>query len=257
MKSQPEAPVHARRRCSFRWDCRRSTPFRASHGRRSRCAVSRQLDFEQLAFPGHRDPMGYAPLRRAIASYLRIARDISCSAEQILITAGFQGALGLIVQALLEPDDKVWVEDPGYFQAHGCCARRRCGSSASGSMSEGLDVGAGTRMAPGRGACGGHADPSIPARHDLAGRSQAGVARLGRPAARLDRRGRLRLRSSTTAALPPPALKSLDRSGRVLYVGSFSKVLFPGPAARLCRRARCLVRALRPRRAEPRSRLPP
>src|SRR4029077_6132497 len=61
--------------------------------------VARQLDSEQMANPNLRDVMGYEPLRRAIASYLQISRDIACSADQILITAGFQGALGLIIQA--------------------------------------------------------------------------------------------------------------------------------------------------------------
>jgi len=79
--------------------------------------VARQLDGEQTANPNLHDVMGYEPLRRAIASYLRIARDITCSADQILITAGFQGALGLITQALLKPGAKVWVEDPGYLFA--------------------------------------------------------------------------------------------------------------------------------------------
>ena len=50
--------------------------------------VARQLDGEQMANPNLHDVMGYEPLRRAIASYLRIARDITCSADQILITAG-------------------------------------------------------------------------------------------------------------------------------------------------------------------------
>jgi GntR family transcriptional regulator/MocR family aminotransferase len=79
--------------------------------------VARQLDSEQMANPNLHDVMGYEPLRRAIASYLQISRDIACSADQILITAGFQGALGLIIQALLKPGAKVLVEDPGYFFA--------------------------------------------------------------------------------------------------------------------------------------------
>src|SRR4051794_4074763 len=79
--------------------------------------VARQLDHEQMVNPNLHDAMGYEPLGLAIASYLRIARDITCSADQILITAGFQGALGLIIQALLRPGAKVWVEDPGYVYA--------------------------------------------------------------------------------------------------------------------------------------------
>ena len=91
--------------------------------------VARQLDSEQMANPNLQDVMGYEPLRRAIASYLQISRDIACSADQILITAGFQGALGLIIQALLRPGAKVWVEDPGYFFLRAiCCSRPRFGS---------------------------------------------------------------------------------------------------------------------------------
>ena len=78
-----------RSRCCSRWACRRSMRFRASSGRRSRRRVARQLDVEQLAHP--HDVMGYEPLRHAIASYLRIARDIACRADQVLITAGFSG----------------------------------------------------------------------------------------------------------------------------------------------------------------------
>src|SRR5499426_1977584 len=63
--------------------------------------IVRSVDVEQLAHP--HDVMGYEPLRHAIASYLRIARDIACRADQIMITAGFQGALGFIIQALLSP----------------------------------------------------------------------------------------------------------------------------------------------------------
>jgi Transcriptional regulators containing a DNA-binding HTH domain and an aminotransferase domain (MocR family) and their eukaryotic orthologs len=55
--------------------------------------VARQLDDEQMVNPNLHDVMGYEPLRLAIASYLRIARDITCSADQIMITAGFQGPL--------------------------------------------------------------------------------------------------------------------------------------------------------------------
>ena len=87
--------------------------------------VARQLDAQQMINPNLHDVMGYEPLRRAIASYLRIARDITCSADQILITAGFQGALGLIIQALLKPGSKVWVEDPGYFFARNLLQQAR------------------------------------------------------------------------------------------------------------------------------------
>src|SRR6516165_2891149 len=72
------------------------------------------------------DPAGYAPLRQAIAGYLAIARGIRCSTAQIFVTAGYQGALGLITRTLLAPGDVVWFENPGYFpRTRGACKSRR------------------------------------------------------------------------------------------------------------------------------------
>src|SRR5258708_9159078 len=69
------------------------------------------------------DPVGYAPLRQAIAGYLAIARGIRCSTAQIFVTAGYQGALGLITRTLLASGDAVWFENPGYFRAREALAK--------------------------------------------------------------------------------------------------------------------------------------
>jgi GntR family transcriptional regulator/MocR family aminotransferase len=187
--------------------------------------VVRRLDIEQLAHP--HDILGYAPLRQAIASYLKIARDISCTAEQVMITAGFQGALSLIVQALLAPGDQVWVEDPGYFFARDLLREARLRLAPIPVDAEGLDVAAGTRMAP-------NAELAVvtPTHQFPLGMTLPVDRRL----ALLDWAERERTFIVEDdydcefhhRGLPPPALKSLDRSGRVFYVGSFSKVLFPG-----------------------------
>src|SRR5215471_13481572 len=63
------------------------------------------------------DPDGYAPLRQAIAGYLAISRGIRCSARHVFITAGYQGALGLITRTVLAPGEAVLFENPGYFRA--------------------------------------------------------------------------------------------------------------------------------------------
>ena len=73
--------------------------------------AARNLGAAVLDIP---DPLGHRPLRQAVASYLGIARGVTCTPEQVLITAGFQGALSLVTQVLLRPGDPVWVEDPGY-----------------------------------------------------------------------------------------------------------------------------------------------
>ena len=189
--------------------------------------VARQCDGEQMANPNLHDVMGYEPLRRAIASYLRIARDITCSADQILITAGFQGALGLIIQALLKPGAKVWVEDPGYFFARNLLQQASLRIVGVRIDDGGLDVAAATRSAPDAALAlvtPSHQFPlgmTLPIERrlallDWADRQRAWIVEDDYDC-EFHHRGP-----------PPPALKSLDRNGRVLYAGSFSKVLFPG-----------------------------
>jgi len=189
--------------------------------------VARQLDGEQMANPNLHDVMGYEPLRRAIASYLRIARDITCSADQILITAGFQGALGLIIQALLKPGAQVWVEDPGYFFARNLLQQAPLRLVGVRIDDGGLDVAAATRNAPDAALAlvtPSHQFPlgmTLPIERrlallDWADRQRAWIVEDDYDC-EFHHRGP-----------PPPALKSLDRNGRVLYAGSFSKVLFPG-----------------------------
>ncbi len=63
------------------------------------------------------DAAGYLPLREAIVDYLGSSRGVSCSPEQIVITSGTQQALDLLSRVVLQPGDKVWVEDPGYSEA--------------------------------------------------------------------------------------------------------------------------------------------
>ena len=187
--------------------------------------IARQLDVEQLAHP--HDVFGYTPLRQAIASYLRIARDVSCSADQIMITAGFQGALGVIVQALLQPGDRVWVEDPGYFFARELLVHAGARPFAAPVDDEGLNVASAAALAP-RATLAlvtpTHQFPfgtTLPAYRrlellDWAQRQHAFIVEDDYDC-EFHHRG-----------APPPALKSMDRYERVLYVGSFSKVLFPG-----------------------------
>lgn len=64
-----------------------------------------------MGYDGHQ---GYPPLRRAIADYLRSARGISCEPEQVIVTQGAQQALSLIGALFLKPGDTVLMEDPGY-----------------------------------------------------------------------------------------------------------------------------------------------
>jgi len=60
------------------------------------------------------DARGYEPLRHEIAWRLGSARGIACSADQIVIVSSVQQALDLVARLLVEPGERVWVEEPGY-----------------------------------------------------------------------------------------------------------------------------------------------
>ena len=92
---------------------------------------ARELSAAEMAYP---DPIGFRPLREAVAAYLATSRGINCTWRQVLITNGYQGALDLIAEVLLNRNDKVWLEDPSYPLARtalGPLARSWCRSAST------------------------------------------------------------------------------------------------------------------------------
>jgi GntR family transcriptional regulator / MocR family aminotransferase len=184
---------------------------------------ARELTAGEMAYP---DAAGFAPLRQAIARYLATWRGIACTWRQIVVTNGYQDALGLIAEVLLDPGDKVWFEDP-------CYPLGRAAFEATGATlvpvrvdAEGLRVAEGVAQAR---------------RARLAVVAPSHQSPLG-VALSLPRRLALLSWASANGAFvveddydsefryvgrPLPALKSIDRNQRVIYAGSFSKVLFP------------------------------
>src|SRR2546428_12597444 len=153
-------------------------------------------------------------------------REIACSDDQILINAGFQSSLGLIVQALLKPGAKVLVEDPGYFFARYLLQHAPLRLVGGKVDDGGLDVAAGIRSAPDAALAlvtPSHQFPlgmTLPIDRRLAlldwvDRHRAWIVEDDHDC-EFHHRGP-----------PPPALKSLVRSGPVLSAGSFRKGPFP------------------------------
>lgn len=70
---------------------------------------------------------GYAPLRRAIADYLRVFRSVQLDADQVIVTSGTQQSLELCARLLADHGDTVWVEDPAYWGAMKAYAPARTG----------------------------------------------------------------------------------------------------------------------------------
>jgi GntR family transcriptional regulator/MocR family aminotransferase len=170
---------------------------------------------------------GLDSLRNAIASYLQVARGISCQPSQVFVTSGYRNTLTLIVHALLQPGDSVLVENPGYSPTRQLLEYLQIGVHPVAVDQDGMQVAQGLSDSPGARAAvvtPAHQSPlcmslSLPRRLQLlewASREQAWIIED-------DYDGEYRYVSR-----PLPALKSLDREGRVLYAGTFSKVLFPG-----------------------------
>ncbi len=172
-------------------------------------------------------PHGLAALRSAIASYLQVSRGIDCGAHQVFITSGWRNSLSLVAHTLLQPGECAWVEDPGYPTTRQVLRQFGLELEAVPVDADGMNVEhaiAGSRAAQVAMVTPGHQSPlsmalSLPRRQLLLD----WAARTGAWIVEDDYDGEYRYVSR-----PLPALASLDRHGRVLYAGTFSKVLFPG-----------------------------
>jgi len=187
---------------------------------------SRVLRHAPRTLYGLGDAMGYRPLRRAIAEYLGTARGMNCTADQILITSGAQQALDLIVRLLLDPGDAAWVEDPGY---PGMVSVLRAGGAKVVPVPvdrNGIQVTVGVRRAR---------------KSKLAYVTPANQFPLGYGMSIERRLALLQWAQEEGAWIveddydseyrysgrPVAALQGLDRNGSVIYVGTFTKMLFP------------------------------
>jgi GntR family transcriptional regulator / MocR family aminotransferase len=181
---------------------------------------------ESSAAPLYPDPRGEPDLRREIATYLAIARGIDCAPDQIIVTAGFASGLGLGLRVLGLEGRKTWVEDPGFpFTKHGL-ALARMSLVPIPVDDDGIHVEYGLQHAadaalavvtPGQQAPLG---PTLSlarrlALLDWADRANAWVIED-------DYLSELQLKGRAA-----PALASLDRQGRVIHIGSFSKTISP------------------------------
>ncbi|WP_263358892.1 MocR-like pyridoxine biosynthesis transcription factor PdxR [Acidicapsa ligni] len=187
--------------------------------------ASRVLRRAPRSLYGHGDAAGYQPLRRAIAEYVGASPGVRCSAEQIIITSGTQQALDLISRLLVTMGDHVWMEDPGYLRA--LQALRNTGARIVPVPvdEDGLIVKAGRKLAP---------------KAKLAYVTPANQFPMGVTMSADRRLELLRWAASANAWIiedeydaeyryagrPVAALQTLDSSGCVIYVGTFTKMLF-------------------------------
>ncbi|HEX4366032.1 MAG TPA: PLP-dependent aminotransferase family protein [Rhodopila sp.] len=191
----------------------------------ARCTtrVMKPLAGELSSYP---PPQGLLVLREQIAAHLAATRGLVADPGCIVVSNGTQQALRTAADLLLDPGDPVWVEDPGYIAGRGALLAAGAHIVPIPSDAEGLDVAAGTRIAPN-------------ARLALVAPSHAtplgGALPIGRRLALLDWARRANawvLEDDCDSEFrwegkPLPPLATLDKAGQVIYCGTFSKTLAP------------------------------
>jgi GntR family transcriptional regulator / MocR family aminotransferase len=171
-------------------------------------------------------PEGHAPLRKAIAEYLRRSRGVRCDDDQVIVVNGSQQALDLASRILIDPGDRVAIEEPHYPGAREAFLGAGARLIPVSVDDEGLDV---TELGP----------STTSARFVFVTPSHqfptGAVMSLARRFALLrwaDKTGAYIVEDDYESEYrygrrPVEAMQGLDRSGRVIYIGTLSKILFP------------------------------
>ena len=214
-------------------DLPRTLPFDFRPGTPDWDAFPRQIWWRLLgrrlragkALQHYGDPAGYPPLREAIASHITASRAVVCRPDQVVIVNGTQQAVDLLARLLVEPGDSVLVEDPGYPDA-----RRTFAAYGANLLPVPVDnLGICTDQLP---------DVSRPRiiyvtpSHQFPTGVTLSLERRLQLLTWAERRGALILEDDYDsefryAGRPVESLQGLDRTGSVIYLGTFSTILFP------------------------------
>jgi len=176
---------------------------------------------------GETDAIGDHLLRRAIVEYVSLARGVRCSPEQVVITAGAQHAMDLLMRVMAEPGERAWIEDPSFPGALAVLRGAGLTPVPIPVDAEGIDVEHAIRLAP-----KAHLAIVCPSKQYPLGHVMSLQRRLALIEWARERKAWIieddydseyRFSGKTI-----PSLQGLDEGEYVVYVGTFSKVLFPG-----------------------------
>ena len=187
--------------------------------------VARHSGSPQANALHHIDPQGLPRFREEIASYLRAARGVKCDAAQIMVVSGSQQALDITARVLFDPGNRVWVEEPSYSLERSVLAVAGCEICPVPVDRDGMDVGEGLRRFK-----KARAAIVTPSHQYPLGSTMSAARRLqllnwaqssGAWIIEDDYDSEYRYESQ-----PVASLQGLDANSRVIYIGTFSKVLF-------------------------------
>ncbi|ALG10084.1 PLP-dependent aminotransferase family protein [Kibdelosporangium phytohabitans] len=185
--------------------------------------VARELRAKSVHPARYADPAGHAGLRQAIARFVGVSRSVVADAEDVVVTQGAQQALDVIGRVLVDPGDVVAVEEPGYSPARRLFQSLGARVVAVPVDGEGIDVTAipaAARLV--------YTTPS----HQFPLGTAMSLARRTALLAWAHQRGAVIVEDDYDSEFrfserPLQPLQSIDRGGRVVYVGSFSKIMLP------------------------------
>jgi GntR family transcriptional regulator/MocR family aminotransferase len=188
--------------------------------------VTRHLRSMHARSLDYGDPMGLKDLREATAIHLRTARGVRCEAQQIMIVSGSQQGLEISVRVLLDPGNRVWMEEPGYSFARSVFAFSGCHVVPVPVDAEGLNVAAGMKQC--RAARAALVTPS----HQYPLGVTMSASRRFQLLDWAESQGSWIMEDDYDSeyryeSMPVTSLQGLDRNSRVVYIGTFSKVMFP------------------------------
>ena len=172
------------------------------------------------------DAAGYLPLRQEIANYLKRSRGVRCTPEQVIIVNGSQQALDLIARLLLDAEDWIAMEEPGYLGARECFLAQFANIQPIPVGSEGLDVADLSNCQQEFKLVYVTPSHQFPTGVTMSLSQRIALLQWAEATGTLiiadDYDSEYRYESQ-----PIPALQGMDRAGLVIYLGTFSKVLFP------------------------------
>ncbi len=176
---------------------------------------------------GYSDPRGLIELRTAICDHLRTMRAVRCEPDQVIVTSGAQQAMDITIRVLLDRDDEAWVEDPCYPLTYQALVVSGARIHPIAVDAGGMNVGAGIRAAPKARVAfvtPSHQHPlgvvlTMARRLELLGWARDNGAWIVED----DYDSEFRY-----SGRPLASLQGLDDNDRVIYVGTYSKALFPG-----------------------------
>ena len=171
-------------------------------------------------------PWGSEPLRDAICTYLRTSRAVHCQPQQVMIVTGSQQALEISARVLLDPGSAVWTEEPGYWLARHVLIAAGARLVPVPVDAEGIDVSAGIKLS--RKARAAFVAPS----HQYPLGATMSASRRLQLLDWAQNSGSWIIEDDYDSeyrygSMPIASLQGLDQNSRVIYIGTFSKTVFP------------------------------